>query len=136
MMMRRNRGGVVDRTFLWQVGLTVAIAGVGWVLVLPRFAGEEVLLGVAVGVSMSVLNAILGTLSAGYAFDKSQTMFMKIVLGGMMVRMGLLLAVLFVLIKFAALHVLSLTISLFAFYLIFLVMEIFSIQRLVEGRSA
>ncbi|MDH4068804.1 MAG: ATP synthase subunit I [Ignavibacteria bacterium] len=127
---------MVDRTFLWHVGLTIVIAGAGGALLLSSLAGEEVLLAFGVGAGLSVLNAVVGTFSAGYAFDKSQTRFMKIVLGGMMVRMGVLLALLFVLIKFAELHVLSLTMSLFGFYLIFLVMEIFSIQRLVEGRSA
>lgn len=127
---------MVDRRFLLQVGFTVVLAaGLGFVM-FPTGTSDEAFVGAAVGLALSVLNAVAGTLSLAYAFDKSHTRFMVIVFLGMLARMGLLLAGLLVLIKLAGLHVLSLSVSLFGFYLIFLIMEILSLQRLAGRRSA
>jgi len=125
---------MVDRSFLLQIGLTVlVVSGIAGFLLL-RFGTEEMVVGAAAGTAMAVLNAVAGTLAAGYAFDKSHTRFLTIVLGGMGIRMAVMLIALFVLIRFAGLHVVSLATALFGLYLVFLVMEILSLQRLVERR--
>ena len=126
---------MIDRTFLFQVGIAFVVLGGLLAVVLFNYATEEVLVAAMVGATMSVLNAVAGTLAGGLAMGKSATGFLKIVLGGMAVRMMVLLGLLFVFIKVAGLHVLALTATLFGFYLVFLVLEIFSIQRLAERRT-
>lgn len=115
--------------------MAIIVAGsMGWFLFM-RDAPGEMIAGSATGLVMSTVNAIIGSLCIGYAFDKPQNTFLKIVFGGMVLRMGILLGGLFVLITVFRFHTLSLTLSLLGFYLIFLVMEILSIQRRVEARE-
>ena len=126
---------MVDRRFLLQcLAAIVIVGGVGGLLFV-RDAPVEVLVGSVAGLVMSTLNAVAGSLCIGYAFDKSQNVFLKVVYGGMVLRMGSLLLVFFVLITVFQIHKVALTVSLLGFYLIFLVMEIFSILRRVEARE-
>ncbi|HCV42415.1 MAG TPA: hypothetical protein DGH68_02955 [Bacteroidetes bacterium] len=94
-----------------------------------RFASAEIVVAMSIGALLSTVNVLLGFLAIEFSFDKSYTTFLKIVLGGMGVRMALLLAVLLVLIKVVELHAVALTVSLLSFYLIFLVLEVLFIQK-------
>jgi hypothetical protein len=120
---------MADRMFLLQVGGTVLIAGGITGVLVFRAGSEAMFLGFILGLVMSTLNAVAGSLCIGYAFDKPQNTFLKVVFGGMGVRMAVLLVAFFVLISVFRVDPLSLTLSLFGFYIIFLVMEILSIQR-------
>jgi len=126
---------MVDRRFLLQCLAAIVIVGGVMGLLFVRDAPVEVLVGSVAGLVMSTLNAVAGSLCIGYAFDKSQNVFLKVVYGGMVLRMGSLLLVFFVLITVFQIHKVALTVSLLGFYLIFLVMEIFSILRRVEARE-
>jgi len=126
---------MVDRRFLLQCFVAiVVVGGIGefWFL---RDSPVEAQVGAMAGLVMSTLNAAAGSLCIGYAFDKSQDVFMKVVFGGMVLRMGFLLLAFLVLITVFHIHKVALTVSLLGFYLIFLVMEILSIQRRAEERE-
>ena len=127
---------MIDRRFLIQVAVVVLIGGGagGWLV--SRYGSAAVSLGFAVGLLMSTLNAVAGSWCIGYGFDKPQNTFLKVVFGGMFVRMGTLLAGFFVLIAVFHLDTISLTVSLLGFYLIFLVMEILSIQRRMAEKAS
>lgn len=119
----------IDRRFPLQV--LSALAAVALVAGYPmfRFASAEIVLAASVGALLSTVNVLLGFLAIEYSFDRSYTTFLKVVLGGMGVRMVLMLVALVVLIKAVELHPAALTVSLLSFYLIFLVLEVLFIQK-------
>ena len=87
------------------------------------------LVAAAAGAALSTLNVLAGFLAIEYAFEKSYTTFLKAVLGGMGVRMVVMLGALLALIVFVRLHAVALTLSLLGFYLVYLILEILFIQR-------
>lgn len=120
---------MVDRRLLIQIAGAFLIGGGIGAFMVSQSGSEATLLGFAVGLLMSTLNALAGSVCIGYAFDKPQNTFLKVVFGGMAVRMAVLLVAFFVLITMVHVETISLTLSLLGFYIIFLVMEILSIQR-------
>lgn len=125
----------IDRRFPLQV--LSALAAVALVAGYPmfRFASAEIVLAASVGALLSTVNVLLGFLAIEYSFDRSYTTFLKVVLGGMGVRMVLMLVALVVLIKAVELHPAALTVSLLSFYLIFLVLEVLFIQKRVTVKN-
>ncbi len=107
------------------------IAGIVSAYPLMKFGSAEILLAVGVGALLSTINVMLGFFAIEYSFERSYTTFLKAVLGGMGVRMALMLTALLVLIKFVGLHAVALTVSLLSLYLVFLVLEVVFIQRKV-----
>lgn len=102
---------------------------------LVRFCSGEVILAAAVGAFLSTVNVLLGYVAIEYSFGKSYSTFLKMVLGGMGVRMAVLLAALVILIKLFDLHAVALTVSMLTFYLIYLVLEILFIQRKIVAKN-
>lgn len=107
--------------------LTVVLLAGGYPLV--RYSSVEILIAVGAGALLSTINVLLGFLAIEYSFDKSYTTFLKTVLGGMGVRMVLMLVVLMVLVKVVGLHIVALTVSFLGFYVVFLVLEVLFIQK-------
>lgn len=126
----------VDKSFFkkifWILIISIVIASYP----LAVFSNSEIIIATAVGAILSTANIIAGYFSIEYAFNKSMTRFLKTILGGMGIRMlVLLLAMLFV-IQVIKLHVLAFTISLFIYYVIFLVLEIFYIDQKVRAKTS
>jgi hypothetical protein len=119
----------IDKRFPLQVLGVLAIVALVAAYPTFRFASAEIVVAMSIGALLSTVNVLLGFLAIEFSFDKSYTTFLKIVLGGMGVRMALLFAVLLVLIKVVELHAVALTVSLLSFYLIFLVLEVLFIQK-------
>lgn len=99
---------------------------------LSAYAHEEVIESVFASGIASLFNLLLGYIFIELGFDKSNTLFLKIVLGGTVVRLLLLVAVVFVLLKVYQFHSLSLMISLLLFYGLNLVLEIYLLQKKVS----
>ena len=127
----------IDKGFPVQVLVAVAVIGAVSSYPLMRYGSEDVLIAVVVGAILSTANVLLGFLAIEFSFEKSYTTFLKAVLGGMGLRMVFLLGVLLILIKFAGLHAVALTVSLLSFYFVFLVLEVLFIQKkvTVKGQS-
>jgi hypothetical protein len=124
-----------DRKFLVHSGIAVgAVTGLS-AFPLAAFGSGDIVVAVVVGCFLSILNALAGSFMLEYAFDKPSSTFLKAVIGGMGIRMAVLLALFYVLIRLVGVHTIALTISLFGFYIIFLVLEVLSIQRKVEIRN-
>lgn len=121
----------IDKRFPLQVLCVLAITGIVSSYPLLRYGSSEIILAVLVGVLMSTMNVMLGFIAIEYSFERSYTTFLKAVLGGMGVRMLVMLSTLVVLIKVVGLHAVALTVSLLSLYLVFLVLEVFFIQRKV-----
>jgi hypothetical protein len=74
---------------------------------------------------------VLGFLSVEFAFDKSHTAFLKIVLGGMAARLFLMTLAVLVLIKGYHFDSLSLMFTLLGYYAVNLTLEIVFLQKKV-----
>jgi hypothetical protein len=125
----------IDARFPRQVALTLCSASALAAYPLSRYGSPEIITAAAVGALLSTVNVLLGFFAIEYAFDKSYTVFLKAVLGGMGLRMLLLLGVMIVLILVFHLHTVALTVSLLGFYLIYLILEILYIQKKVLLRN-
>lgn len=125
----------VDLRFPRQVGVTLLVACALAAYPLIRFGTSDVILAAALGALLSTVNVLLGFLAIEYAFNKSYTVFLKAVFGGMGVRMLLLLGAMLLLILVFRVHTLALMVSLLGFYAIYLVLEVLFIQRKVLLRN-
>ena len=125
----------IDRKFLMQATSVVIIIGVAGCYPLLAFGSREVVIATLIGFLMSVLNALAGSITLEYALDKSYSTFFKLVFGGMGIRMVILLGTLYLLIAAFGIQKIALTVSLLGFYVIFLILEVLSIQRKVEVRN-
>jgi hypothetical protein len=125
----------VDRKFLLQAASVVIIIGMAGSYPLLVFGSREVAIAALIGCLMSVLNALVGSITLEYALDKSYSTFFGVVIGGMGIRMVILLGTLYLLIAAFGIQKIALTVSLLGFYMIFLILEVLSIQRKVEVRN-
>ncbi len=125
----------IDVSFLRQVIIAVVAIGACSAYPLMKLGDAEITFAVAVGALMSVANVVVGYAAIEFSFDTSYTKFLQVVLGGMGIRMLVLLAVLGILIGLVRLHALALVGSMLVLYTIFLVLEIFYIQRKMEEKN-
>lgn len=119
------------RGFRFPTQVALVLGGSGVVLAYPfwRMFPPDIAAAVVVGALMATVNVLLGYAAISYAQGKSYTTFLKAVLGGMGVRLALLLGTLVVLIRIVGMHAVALTVSLLGFYVIFLILELLFIQR-------
>lgn len=127
----------IDRRFPRRVAAVVLVAAAVLSYPLARFAPPAVTVAVVAGAVISTVNALTGFLMIEYAFARSYSMFLKVVIGGMGLRMLFMLGILLVLILGARVHAVGLTVSTLAFYLVYLVLEILFIQTkvVVKGQE-
>lgn len=113
------------------------IAGTGLVTAYPllQYGSEEINKSVIASGLVSFFHLMLGYIAIELGFDKSNTTFLKIVLGGTVFRMLMLVGIVFVLIKVYHFHSLSLMISLLGFYVINLILEIYFLQKKVSLKN-
>ncbi len=125
----------IDWVFPRRVAAVVVVVAAVAAYPLIRLQNTDVLLAFAAGCALSTLNALAGFVTIEIAFGKSYTAFLKAVLGGMGIRMLLMLGALTVLIAVCHLHTVALTISLLGFYVIYLVLEILYLQKKVVVKN-
>jgi hypothetical protein len=125
----------IDARFPRQVAVTLLAVSAVAAYPLSRYGTPEVIGAVAIGALLSTVNVLLGYLAIEYAFEKSYTVFLKAVLGGMSLRMLFLLGMMTLLITVFRMHTLALTISLLGLYMIYLILEILFIQKKVLLRN-
>ena len=119
-----------------QVGAVLIAAAILVGYPLYAYWGAEMVRAAAVGFGIGALNALAGGLSAIWSFDRPQPVFLKALLGGMVVRMLVVCVGLVLLIKFTALSVYGLVFSLFLSYLLFQILEIrFFVKRAAVRRD-
>jgi hypothetical protein len=124
----------VDKRFPFQVAAAFAVGLAIGLLVVSR-QGQEVSDAVIAGAILSTLNVIAGFLAIEWSFKKSHTTFLKAVLGGMGIRLGVMLVLLVVLVRFVGLHAPALVVTVLCFYIVYLVLEIFYIQEKVSRKG-
>ncbi|MFN0159547.1 MAG: hypothetical protein ACKVRP_15905 [Bacteroidota bacterium] len=122
----------IERRFPLQVLLTLVVAFAIALYPLMRMDSRDVLIAVIVGALLSTLNVLAGFLAIERTLGRSYEAFLKAVLGGMGVRMLVMLGTLALLMKIVGLHTIGLVISVLSFHVVFLVLELMYIQRRVS----
>jgi hypothetical protein len=133
-MQKDNDITKFDYSFPRQV-LLVFVGGTA-LAAYPLFThgSADVIRAVAAGALLSLVNVLAGYAAIEYSFDKSYTTFLKAVLGGMGVRLLVMLGCFVVMIEVLRFRVLPLVASLFGFYLIYLILEVMFIQKKMNKR--
>ncbi|MEP0823551.1 MAG: hypothetical protein HRF44_11945 [Ignavibacterium sp.] len=121
--------------FLAWVAVWYALFTAAGYMVAVNLEADHHVESVLAGAVISLSNFLLGFVSVEYAFDKSHTTFLKIVLGGMVGRLMLMALVVLVLIKLYAFDALSLMLTLFGYYIVNLALEIFFLQKKVSLKN-
>lgn len=127
----------VDGQFLRQVLTALLVLAAVAAYPLAMYGSREILLAIGIGAALSTINVVAGYLAIEYSINKSYTTFLKAVLGGMGVRMTVMLGMLVLLIKGFGVHAVALTTSVLASYAVYLVIEIVFIQKklLIKNQS-
>jgi hypothetical protein len=133
-MQKENNIAKFDYSFPRQV-VIVFIVGAA-LAAYPLFAhgSAEVIRAVVAGALLSLVNVLAGYAAIEYSFNKSYTTFLKAVLGGMGVRLLVMLGCFVVMIEVLRFRVVPLVASLFGFYLIYLILEVMFIQKKMNKR--
>lgn len=124
----------IDWAFLRLV-LYCTLGVIGVVIVpLMLTSNPEVVRSVVASGVASLFHILVGYALIEIGFDKPNTTFLKIILGGTLVRMIVLVGVVFVLIRFYQYHTMSLMISFLMYYVLNLILEIHLLQKRVALR--
>jgi len=122
----------IDWAFLKLVGFCVLGVVVLVVLPLSLYSSKEIVRSVVASGVASLVHLLLGYACIEAGFDRSNTTFLKIILGGTFVRMALLVAVVFTLIRVYEFNAVSLLVSFLLFFVLNLVLEIHLLQKKVS----
>lgn len=125
----------IDWLFLRWVALWYAVATTAGYLIAANLEAGHHVESVMAGALLSLTNFLLGFVSVEYAFDKSHTTFLKIVLGGMVGRLLAMVLVVLILIKAYAFDALSLMVTLLGYYAVNLALEIVFLQKKVALKN-
>jgi hypothetical protein len=121
----------IDWAFLKLVAYCVLGVVVLGVLPLSVFSSKEIVQSVVASGIASLIHLLLGYVCIEFGFERSNTTFLKVILGGTLVRMALLVGIVFVLVRVFEFHVVSLMISFLLFFVLNLVLEIHLLQKKV-----
>lgn len=124
-----NGGRAHNFQFLKYIVLTLVVVAVLAVYPLAQYADTDIMQGVIAGVLLSVVNVLMGYAAIEYSFNKSYTRFIQVMLGGIAVRLFVMVVVLLVLIGIFKVHAFALVGTLFAMYIIFLAEEVLYIHN-------
>jgi hypothetical protein len=99
------------------------------VIPLSSYGTPEIAIAAGAGAVVSAVNALFGYLAIVYAMNRSYSTFLKVVLGGMALRLTFMLGALAMLIGVLHLHAVALLSTMLVFYAVYLILEILFIQR-------
>ena len=94
------------------------------VVYLCSVVSEAFFKSVIIGGAISSFNFILGLFAVKIGLKSNQDIFLKAVLGGMMIRLFLVLVLVFISLKFLNINENSFIFSILFFYILFLIIEI------------
>jgi hypothetical protein len=124
----------VDTRFPIRV-VTIFVVGIALTLAVLLISGQqEFILPAVAGAVLSLANVLAGFWALEYSLGKSFTTLLKTVLGGMGIRLLVMLGVLVLLIKVVHLHAVTLVVSLLTFYVVYLILEVLYIQERVSHK--
>lgn len=125
----------MDWSFPKQIAIAVAVLGLAGWYPLAVYGNEELTIAVIIAGVVMTVNVLLGYASIEYTVRKSMTTFLKVVLGGMGIRMLLLTGVLLLCVTRFGVHTGYLVGSMGVFYVVFLTLEVLYIQSRVSKKQ-
>ncbi|HEY4613612.1 MAG TPA: oligosaccharide flippase family protein [Bacteroidota bacterium] len=125
----------LDWTFLRWVGLYAAVVASLIYYPISELVDDEALRSIVAAGLLSLLYLLLGYVAVEFAYQKKNTTFLKIVLGGMVARLFVMTGVVLVLLAVYAYDAYSLMLSLLAYYVVNLVLEIYLLQKKVAVKN-
>jgi hypothetical protein len=128
MENRETRPRGILRSLPKQVLAVILIAALAGIYPMATHTSWEINVALITGALMSTVNALLGYAAIEYSIGRSYTTFLKIVMGGMGIRLMVMLGVLLLCIKALSFPVIPFVASLMTFYVIFLALEVLYIQ--------
>jgi len=134
-MPNENNTTKFDVSFPRQIAVVVFLSAMLSVYPLFAYASAEVIRAFIAGVMISVANVLAGYAAIEYSIDKSYTVFLKAVLGGMGLRMLGMLTALMVLIEVFHFQAVPLVISLMGYYVLFLILEVMFMQKKLGNKN-
>ncbi len=99
---------------------------------LLRYGSGDIILASALGALLMTVNVLIGYAAVQRAIGKSATTFVKVVFGGMGLRLFVLTALLILLVKFFGIDAIALVISMGIFYIVYMTLEILFIQQQIN----
>lgn len=124
----------IDWAFLKLVGYCILGVVVLVVLPLSLYSSREIVQSVVASGIASFIHLLLGYACIEAGFEKSNTTFLKIILGGTLLRIALLVGIVFILVRVFQFHAVSLLISFLLFFVLNLVLEIHLLQKRVAHK--
>ncbi len=102
------------------------------IVILSQTSATDLRSSAWAGAVTSLANFLLGFFAIEYSYERSHTTFLKIVLGGMMVRLLAMTAAVVVLIKVYEFDALALMLTLLGYYIVNLAFEVVFLQKKVS----
>lgn len=121
-----------DWKYLRKVVLAYAGMTMAMIVVLMQVVVREHVESAGAGAALSLMNFLLGFLAIEYSYERSHTTFLKVVLGGMIVRLLAMTAAVVVLIKVCEFDALVLMLTLLGYYVVNLMFEVVFLQKKVS----
>lgn len=125
----------IDWGFPRRIAIVLGAAVVVLAYPLYRLGSGDAVVAVVVGALLSTANVLAGFLMIELTFEKSYSSFLKAVLGGMGIRMSVLLGLMALGIAVLHLDAMWFSVSLLGFYLLYLVLEILYLQKKVDVKN-
>jgi hypothetical protein len=127
-----NDAPKVDPSFMKQIVLVTAAAVVLGSYPVSTYATEEIARGIAAGGVLSVINVLMGYAVVRFSAGKNYAEFMQIVMGGLVVRLFVMVGLLLMAVGLLKFHAFALISSLFVMYIVFLVVEVMFIHKNIQ----
>lgn len=127
-----NAAPKVDLSFLKQIVLVMVAAVALSAYPVATYATEEIARGLAAGSVLSVINVLMGYAVVRISAGKNYTEFMQIVMGGIVVRLFVMVGLMFVAVGLLKFHAFALIGSLFVMYIVFLIVEVMYIHKNIQ----
>ncbi|MGB2869059.1 MAG: hypothetical protein WBD36_11455 [Bacteroidota bacterium] len=124
-----------DWQFLGKVFAGFVVLAIAAAFPISILASPEVLKAIIAAGIMSVVNFLLGFAAIEFGFEKSNTTFLNVILGGMVARLMLMWATFLILIRIYEMHQPALVFSLMVFYILILALEIYFLQKKVSLKN-
>jgi hypothetical protein len=125
----------IDWSFPRRIAIVLGVAVLATAYPLCRLGSSDVIIAVVAGALLSTANVLAGFLMIELTFEKSYSGFLKAVLGGMGIRMSVLLGLMALGIAVLHLDTVWFSVSLLGFYLLYLVLEILYLQKKVDVKN-
>jgi len=128
MESREARPKGILKSLPTQVLTVILVAALGGAYPMATLASWETNIALIAGTVLSTVNVLAGYAAIEYSIGRSYTIFLKVVMGGMGIRMAAMLGFFLLCIKVLRLPVIPLSSAMMSFYAVFLILEILYIQ--------